>query len=101
MTPSEFINEFPKSTKSIYIDKVVYKNKLSTGSCSLLVDDRKYVAPIGFTVQGDVSNGAKGVDEWVATDGGDSYTINNFEWTSVGDQGTTQLVVHFNTLSCK
>ena len=101
MSPNLFIDEFPKATESKYIDKAISKNEVATGNCTVLVENRKYVAPIGFTVQGDVNNGASGVDEWVITDKGNAYTINNYEWVSVGDEGTTQLIVHFNTLLCK
>lgn len=102
MAPSEFIEAFPKATKSKYIDKASFKNKSATENCTVLVEGRKYVAPIGFTVQGDVENGATGVDEWVSTDKGNAYTINNFEWVTVavGDEAATQLIVYFNTLLC-
>ncbi len=101
MSPTTFINEFPKATKNKYIDKADSKHEIENGSCKTLVENRKYVAPIGFTVHGDVSNAANGVDEWVNADKGNTYLINNFEWVSVGDQGATQLIVYFNTLYCK
>lgn len=101
MSPSVFIEEFPKATKSKYIHKATYESVATTGNCNILVENRKYIAPIGFTVKGDVSNGASGVDEWVFADKGNAYTINNFEWVSIGDQGVTQLIIYFNTLLCK
>lgn len=101
MSPSVFIEEFPKATKSKYIDKVTSENAVTTENCNLLVENRKYVAPIGFTANDDVSNGAIGVDEWVSADKGNAYTINNFEWVSIGDQGVAQLIIYFNTLLCK
>lgn len=101
MSPALFMQEFPEATNSKHIDKAALKNEIETGNCTVIAENRKYVAPIGFTVQGDVNNGAKGVDEWVTTDKGNAYAIDNFEWVSVGDQGTTQLIIHFDTLSCK
>jgi hypothetical protein len=101
MSPSVFIEEFPKVTKSKYINKVTSKGEFATENCSILVENRKYIAPIGFTLKGDLSNGANGVDEWVFADKGNAYTINNFEWVSIGDQGVTQLIIYFNTLLCK
>ena len=101
MSPNQFIDSFPSSTTSHYMKIAVSKNRVAEGECSVLVENRKYVAPIGLTVEGDVDNGAQGVDEWVSADGGNSYTLNNFEWVSVGDQGTTQLIVYFDTMLCK
>lgn len=100
MTPSQFNEEFPKSTQAQYYDRASANEAISNGKCKLLVEDRKYTSPIGLTVNNDVENGGRGVDEWVLADNGNSYTVNNFEWISVGDQGTTQLIVHFDTLAC-
>ncbi len=101
MSPSKFIDEFPKSTNSSYISKANLNNELANGKCKLLVENRKYIAQIALSVQGDVISGARGVDEWVEADSGNAYVLNNFEWISVGDQGVTQLVVYFDTLYCK
>jgi hypothetical protein len=97
MSPRAFIEELPKATKSKYIDKA----EVTTGNCTVLAENRKYVVRIGLAIEGDVSNGASGVDEWVTTDKGNAYIINNLEWISVGDQSTIQLIVHFNTLLCR
>ena len=56
---------------------------------------------MGMTVHGDVRNGSRGVDEWVGADSGNAYTINNFEWIIVDDEGATQLTIYFDTLLCK
>ena len=37
-------------------------------------------------------NGALGIDEWVKADGGNAYSLVNFEWISVGDKDKTQLI---------
>ena len=102
MTPSQFGESFPQATTSKFYEKLAATTAISTGECSLLVNNRKYVAPIGLTVHGDVENGAIGVDEWVTTDNGNAYTINNYEWisVSVGNDYATQLVLYFDTLSC-
>jgi len=101
MSPSVFVEEFSKATKSKYIHTETSEDATTTENCNILVDSRKYVAPIGFTVKGDVSNGARGVDEWVSADKGNAYTINNFEWVSIGDRGVTQLIIYFSTILCK
>ena len=100
MSPTTFINEFPKATHNKYIAKSESKIVIANGSCKTLVENRKYVAPIGLTVHGDVSNAANGVDEWVTADKGNAYIVNNFEWISVGNEGNTQLIIYFNTLYC-
>lgn len=102
MTPEEFVDSFPKHTTTKFYNKPSATMAISTSECSLIVENRKYTAPIGMTVGGDVENGAIGVDEWVKADGGNAYTINNFEWLSVsiGKDYGTQLVIYFDTLLC-
>ena len=94
MTPSQFIQALPSATSAEYM-------KRTSNNCQVLKENRKYVAPIGFTVKDDVDNGAKGVDEWVVADGGNAYTINNFEWITVDASGATQLTIYFDTLLCE
>lgn len=101
MTPSRFLEEFPSSTSTISYDRPSADEAISSGKCDSLVGGRKYTSPIGLTVYGDLQNGASGVDEWVQADRGNSYVVNNFEWVSVGDQGTTQLIIYFDTMLCK
>ncbi len=101
MTPSQFLESFPKSTNSEYYDRISADKAVSKGKCKLLVAKRKYTSPIGFTVGGDMNYAADGVDEWVKIDSGNAYALNNFEWISIGDQGATQLLVYFDTMLCK
>lgn len=101
MTPSEFTEAFPKSTKSRFYDRALANEAIRNGSCKLQVAGRKYTAPIGFALVDDVRYGAIGVDEWVRLDGGNAYVLNNFEWISIGDKGATQLLVYFDTMLCK
>jgi len=100
MSPSLFMDEFPKATKSRFVEQLVAKDLIDSGACRLRIADRKYLSPIGLTVGDDLRGGAKGVDEWVAADGGNAYIIKTYDWVQVGDSGTTQLVVTFDTLSC-
>lgn len=102
MSPAQFGESFPKATTSEHYPKPSAEAAILEGKCRVAVQDRKYVAPIGLTVHGDVKNGAIGVDEWVAADRANAYTINNYEWISVpiGEDYATQLVLHFDTLLC-
>jgi len=102
MSPSEVHNTLPKYSKSTLLTEAQVKNM----DCSCLIKDRNYVAPIGLTVKDDLKNGAKGIDEWVLLDGGNSYVLRNFQWKTVGyntQDGTsaTQLYLDFDTYSCK
>jgi hypothetical protein len=99
MTPSEFIDKFPESTESNFYNVADADIALSTGECRLLVTGRNYSAPIALTVDGDLNNGASGVDEWVQIDGGNAYRLLNFEWIDVWD--ATQLIVYFDTMICE
>ena len=101
MTPSQFLEKFPKSTNSGFYDRQNASEAISNGKCKLLVDGRKYTSPIGLTVDDDLQNGAVGVDEWVRADGGNAYILDSFEWISVGDQGATQLLIYFDTMLCE
>jgi len=101
MTPSQFNERLPKATSSMFYGRISAAEAISTGQCRLLVGGRKYTSPIGLTVSGDLENGALGIDEWVKADGGNAYSVANFEWISVGDRGATQLIVHFDTLQCR
>lgn len=100
MTPREFNASLPKATSARYFDRIGAVKAVSNGECRSLVDGRKYTAPIGLTVAEDLKNAARGIDEWVQADGGNAYSVVNFEWISVGDEGTTQLIVYFDTLYC-
>lgn len=103
MSPAQFGESFPQATSSEHYSKPSAESAIHEGKCRVVVRDRKYVAPIGLTVHGDVKNGAVGVDEWVVADKANAYTINNYEWISVpiGQDYATQLVLHFDTLLCR
>jgi hypothetical protein len=100
MTPSQFNEYLPKATSARFYDRISATDAVSTGQCTLLVGGRKYTAPMGLTVSGDLKNAALGVDEWVKVDGGNAYAVSNFEWISVGNEGATQLIIYFDTLRC-
>lgn len=100
MTPKQFLAEFPSATRSRFFDRSAADAAIASGNCKLLVGGRKYVSPIGFTVDGDMEYGAEGVDQWVQADKGNAHALNSFEWISVGDQGATQLIVYFDTMLC-
>jgi hypothetical protein len=102
MTPSQFNESLPKATKSKFYDRVASTQAISNGECRLRVGGRKYTAPMGLSVSDDLKNGALGIDEWVKADGGNAYSLANFEWITIPiDKGyATQLVVYFDTLQC-
>jgi uncharacterized lipoprotein YajG len=75
MTPIEVHNTLPKYTKTTFLTASQAQNS----NCTCLTKDRSYTAPIGMTVNADLRNGAKGIDEWVALDGGNAYVLRNFQ----------------------
>lgn len=101
MTPVAFNNSLTSSTKSKFYSTMEAQKAVEDGSCKYLVKGRSYMAPIGFTVNDDVRNAAKGIDEWVKIDGGNAYSLNNFKWYTVDGNGTTQLYVEFDTIQCE
>ncbi|MEC8810414.1 MAG: hypothetical protein VXY23_03780 [Pseudomonadota bacterium] len=101
MTPSELNRKLPNLTKSAYLEKAVSNEAVYQKLCTLLVSNRSYTAPVGFTVDGDLRNGAKGIDEWVEVDRGNAYTLNSFNWVTVDQVGSTQLTIYFNTYICE
>ncbi len=99
MAPKEFMDKFPVATKSKHYTKLDANTAVDTGICKRLILNRSYSAAIGFTVDDDLDNAAQGVDEWVISDGGNAYSLNNFEWVDLIDK--TQLNVYFDTMICK
>ena len=102
MSPTEVHNTLPKYTKTTFLTAVQAQNS----NCSCLTKNRSYTARIGMTVNDDLKNGARGIDEWVTLDGGNAYVLINFQWLTVGynlQYGTsaTQLYVEFDTYICK
>lgn len=100
MTPTQFMEKFPDSTKSVFYDRASANKALANNTCKLLVTKRSYSAPVGITVNDDIRNAAKGVDEWVRVDGGNAYTLTNFEWITIDAAGSAQLIVYFDTMRC-
>jgi len=101
MTPIEVNKTLPTLTKAQFLLTFeAGENGHQTG-CKYLVKGRSYTAPIGFTVNRDLKNAAKGIDEWVELDGGNAYVLTNYRWVTVDDHGSTQLHVEFDTMLCK
>ena len=101
MTPVEFNNTLPTLTTSKFISQSQVEELLKKGKCKYLVKGRSYNAPIGATTNADLKNGAKGIDEWVKIDGGNSYVLTNYKWVSVNNGNATQLFIEFDTLLCE
>lgn len=101
MAPSQFNESMPKATSSKFYERASLGAAISDGQCQVVIANRKYTAPVGMTLSGDVKNAARGIDEWVKSDGGNGYSISNYEWIHVGNEGATQLIVYFDTLRCK
>lgn len=100
MSPMKLNTTLPKLTKTKFIQQAQVDNAIKTNGCKYLVKGRKYTAPIGLTNKGDLKNGAKGIDEWVALDGGNAYVLTNYNWSTVDHLGTTQLHIEFDTMVC-
>jgi len=102
MAPGQFLEAFPKATKSRFVEQLKAKELIDSGTCQVRIADRKYLSPIGLTVGEDLRGGAKGVDEWVSADGGNAYAVKTYDWVPVtlGEYGGTQLVIVFDTLLC-
>lgn len=96
MSPLQVHNTLPTLTKSKYITQ----SEIEISTCKSLTKNRSYVAPIGMTPKNDLTNAAKGIDEWVKIDGGNAYVLRNFNWVNI-DQDTSQLHVDFDTLLCE
>jgi hypothetical protein len=101
MTPSQVNQALPTLTKSKYLTQVQAEEAIKTNSCKYLVRGREYTAPIGMTVNNDLKNGAKGIDEWVKLDGGNAYVLISYSWETVDDLGSTQLKLKFDTMLCE
>jgi len=101
MSPLEVNNTLPTLTKSRFITHAKAQESIEANSCKYLVKGRKYIAPIGFTTRDDLYNGARGIDEWVILDGGNAYVLTNYNWVTVDKDGTTQLIIEFDTMKCE
>ncbi len=101
LTPFEVNNTLPTYTKSMFLTPKQAAEKQKINTCKLLVKGRSYVAPIGFTAKNDLRYAANGIDEWVEIDGGNAYVLINYKWVTVGDEGSTQLHIDFDTMQCE
>src|SRR6056297_3296898 len=100
MSPTKINETLPTLTKSTHLTTTQAKYALDSNICEYLVKGRSYTAPIALSVKGDLRNGAKGIDEWVELDGGNSYVLTSYNWEQVDDYGSTQLNLEFDTLLC-
>jgi hypothetical protein len=100
MTPIEVNNMLPTLTESELITPNQASESVKLNKCKYLVKGRNYTAPMGNTVKGDLTNAAKGIDEWVKLDKGNAYVLISYKWVNVGDQGATQLHIVFDTMLC-
>ena len=101
MSPIEVNNTLPALTKSKLISQAQAEENSKTNACRYLVRNRNYVAEIGISTKQDLSNAARGIDEWVKLDGGNAYVLKNYKWVTVDDKGSTQLHVDFDTMLCE
>jgi len=101
MTPIQVNNNLPTLTKSKFLSQAQAEETVRINRCKYLVKGRTYSAPMGLTVKDDLKNGAKGIDEWVALDGGNAYVLTNYKWVTVKDDGSTQLQIEFDTMLCE
>ena len=101
MSPIKVNRTLPELTKSNFISQTEAEKAIKTNRCRYLVRGRNYTAPIGLTTKNDLKNGAKGIDEWVKLDGGNSYVLRNYKWVTVDHNGSTQLHVEFDTMLCE
>ena len=101
MTPTEVNSTLPKLTRSQFFSPPQAAAAVKSKTCKFLVRERSYAAPLGLTVNDDLSNAAKGIDDWVKIDGGNAYVLDNYKWVTVDSQGATQLYVTFDTMLCK
>ena len=101
MTPVKVNSTLPDLTESRFLSQTEAEEAIKSNRCKYLVKGRSYTAPIGLTTKNDLKNAAKGIDEWVKLDGGNSYVLRNYKWVTVDDNGSTQLQVEFDTILCE
>ena len=100
MLPKKVNRTLPRMTKANSISKPEADEAVKANRCIYLVRDREYVAPVTNTVKGDLRNGAKGIDQWVNIDGGNTYALVSYKWVQVDDE-STQLYIEFDTMLCE
>ena len=101
MSPTKVNYTLPTLTTSKSISQSQAEEAIKTNRCKYLVKGRNYTAPMGLTVNGDLKNGAKGIDEWVELDGGNAYVLVSYKWVTVDHNGSTQLSIEFDTMLCE
>jgi len=101
MTPMKVNSTLPELTESKIISQAEAEEAIISNRCKYLVKGRSYTASIGLTAKNDLKNAAKGIDEWVELDGGNSYVLRNYKWVTVDHNGSTQLHVEFDTMLCE
>lgn len=101
MTPMKVNSTLPDFTESKFISQTEAEQAIKSNKCKYLVKGRSYTAPIGLSTKSDLKNAAKGIDEWVNLDGGNSYVLRNYKWVTVDHNGSTQLHVEFDTMLCE
>jgi hypothetical protein len=101
MTPIEVYKTLPALTKSNFMSQAQTEDAIKAKTCKYLVTGREYAAPKGLTVNADLKNGAKGIDEWVMLDGGNACVLTSYKWVTVNDEDDTQLHLEFNTMLCE
>lgn len=100
MSPTKINETLPSLTNSTHLSPTQAEYAVNSSICKYLVKGRSYTAPIALSVKGDLRKGAKGIDEWVQLDGGNSYVLTSYKWEQVDDYGSTQLNLEFDTLLC-
>lgn len=100
MTPLKIYSKLASLTKAKPIIEVEAQDHVESGKCRYIKKGRNYRAAVALTPQGDLKRGAKGIDEWVELDKGNSYVLTNYKWVAVGELGTSQLHLDFDTLYC-
>jgi hypothetical protein len=100
MTPMQVNSTLPTLTKSKFISQAQADEAVKENNCKYLVKGRNYTAPMGISVKEDLRYGAKGIDEWVKLDGGNAYVLVSYNWLTIGENGSTQLYVVFDTMLC-
>jgi hypothetical protein len=101
MSPVMVNNTLPTLTKSKFVSPKEAEEAIRTNKCKFITKGRSYTAPVGLTTKNDLKNGAKGIDEWVELDGGNSYVLRSYKWVTVDHNGSTQLHIEFDTMLCE
>lgn len=99
-TPSKMIKTLGSFTKSKILLQSEISDLIDSKKCKYLTKNRSYGAPVGLFAKNDIKNAAKGIDEWIEMDKGNSYVLTNYKWVPKDVHGSTQLFVEFDSLHC-